>query len=99
LQYWGLLDQLREAFDPDRLAAAVAAEQQQQQQQLRQQQHSRLMYTYVQAAVRLERLDRVVGALESLVAAACTFGIAVALGQLGDRCVYKHLCIYTCRMC
>ena len=73
-QYWSMLDQLREAFDPYRLAAAVGSEQQQQQNQ---QQHLRLMYTYVQAAVRSGRLDRVVGALESLVAAACTFGRAV----------------------
>jgi hypothetical protein len=73
-QYRSMLDQLREAFDPYRLAAAVGSEQQQQQNQ---QQHLRLMYTYVQAAVRSGRLDRVVGALESLVAAACTFGRAV----------------------
>jgi hypothetical protein len=76
-KYWDLLDQMREAFDPYRLAAAVGSEQQQpQNQQQNQQQHLRLMYTYVQAAVRSGRLERVVGALDSLVAAACTFGKA-----------------------
>jgi hypothetical protein len=71
-QYWDLLRQLRKAFEPYRLAATAGTEQQQQQQQ-----QLRMMYTYVQAEVRSGRLDRVVGALESLVAAACTFGKAV----------------------
>jgi hypothetical protein len=57
-----LLDQLRQAFDPLRLAAAVDPGQQQQ---------LELMYAYVQAAVRMGMVDRVVDAIESLVVTAC----------------------------
>jgi hypothetical protein len=69
-QYLDLLDQLGEAFDPNRLAAAVGAEQQQ---------HLRLKFTYVQSAVRSGKLDRVVRALKALFAVVCqcTFGIGV----------------------
>jgi hypothetical protein len=64
-QYDMLLDQLREAFNPLRLSAAVDPGQQQQ---------LEMMYAYVQAAVRMGRVDRVVGAIRSLVAAACSIG-------------------------
>jgi uncharacterized metal-binding protein len=71
------MHQLREAFDPHRLAAAVGPEHQQQQQQ---QQHLRLMFTCAGSSAIGQAVDRVVGALESLVAAACTFGAEVAGG-------------------
>lgn len=66
---------MREAFDPYRLAAAVAPEHQQQQQQ-----HLRLMFTCAGSSAIGQAVDRVVGALESLVAAACTCGAEVAGG-------------------
>jgi hypothetical protein len=78
-KYWSLLRQLKEAFEPYRQAAAAGTEEQQQQQQ-QQQQQLRMMYTYVQAEVRSGRLDKVVGALESLIALACTSGKVVVGG-------------------